>query len=91
MEDNYSKASIREMILKNENIQSFISDSTWYVDVYYMGEPIQITKEDIGAKYYFRLPYHRGVDYSDICSFMDVCVEVIGELVEQKRKQDLLN
>ena len=66
MENNCSKESIREMILKNENIQSFISNPTWYIDVSFMGEPIRITKEDVGVKYYFHLPYSTDVDYSRI-------------------------
>ena len=91
MEINYSKERIREMILKNENIQSFISNPTWCVDIDYMGVPIRITKEDIGSNYYFRLPYSKNVDYSRICPFMDLCVEVIGELIEEKRTHDLLH
>lgn len=91
MENNCSKESIREMIFKNENIQSFISNPTWYIDVYFMGEPIRITKEDVGVKYYFHLPYSTDVDYSRIGAFMEVCVEIISELLEENRKHNLIN
>ena len=91
MENTYSKESIKEMILRNENIQSFISNPTWCVDIYYLGVPIRITKEEIGSDYYFHLPYCEGVDYSKIYSFMDTCVKVIGELIEEKRTHNLLH
>lgn len=91
MENTYSKESIREEVLKDKRIQSFISDPTWYVDICYLDQPIRITKEEVGVDYYYMSPLNKDADNSVIHSYMDMYIKVVSELIEEKRKHELIH
>ena len=83
------KETISKMIRNNQNVQSFISEPNGSMHINFHGQPIVIFKEGIGASYFFKLPYSKDVDYRGIKSFMKVCVDCIGELIEEKQEKDI--
>ena len=89
MKNDADKKIISKMIRNNQDVQSFISEPNGLMHIEFHGQPIVFFKEGVGASYYFKLPYSRDVDYRGIKSFMKVCVDCIGELIEEKRAKDI--
>lgn len=89
MKNDADKETISNMIRNNQDVQSFISEPNGSMHIVFHGQPIVIFKEGDSASYYFKLPYSKEADYRGIKSFMKVCVDCIGVLMEEKRDKDI--
>lgn len=86
-----NKLEVRKLIESNKMLNAFINSPDGQIEVLVRNVRIRIFKEDIGANYYYRLPYNAEYNYNEIADFMKLAVPVISELVEKRRTEKLQN
>jgi len=85
-----TKFEVKKMIEQNDSFREFIEGKSAFMTFYPYSVQVLIFKEDIGTGYYYKVPWHKGVEYNGVRTFMKYAIPILSEMLEAKRKEDLI-
>jgi len=85
-----TKFGVKKMIEQNPAFSEFLDGNKACMD-FSIGEvKVLIFKEDVGTNYYYKLPWHEGLNYAGVKTFMRYAIPILSELLEEKRLNKLI-
>ena len=85
-----TKFGVRNMIEQNPAFNDFLDGNKAYMSFSICDVQVLIFKEDEGTSYYYKLPWHEGVNYAGVRTFMRYAIPILSELLEEKRLDKLI-
>ncbi len=78
------------MMKKVSSYEAFMSGTRGSLDITVSGVPVAIYAEEIGVKYYFKIPYDQKYDYNVAAEFMRYAIPALSRELEDRRNKRLM-
>lgn len=83
------KDNIIQLLHNNPRFVDFVRNNYSSMEFEIYGVPVVILKEDIGASFYYKIPFDSSYNYELIADFMRIAIPELQKLIEKEREKNL--